>query len=105
MDRLIDAALPDAILDLMERQAPGSLPRIGKATIYRLVARARALARAHRVEAAPDIVLLASHALATGEAGLQAPELLAVLGELQRAPGALRDYLLSARGLPAGRAG
>lgn len=105
VDRLIDAALPDAILDLMERQAPGSLPRIGKATIYRLVARARALARAHRVEAAPDIVLLASHVLATGEAGLQAPELLAVLGEPQRAPGALRDYLLSARGMSAGRAG
>ncbi len=105
VDRLIEAALPDAILDLMERQAPGSLPNVGKATVYRLVARARALARAHRVEAAPDIVLLASHALATGEAGLQAPELLAVLGEPQRAPGALRDYLLSARRMSARSAG
>ncbi|AEG67638.1 DUF4123 domain-containing protein [Ralstonia solanacearum] len=105
VDRLVEAALPDAILDLIERQAPGSLPEIGRATAYRLVARARALARAHRVEAAPDIVLLASHALATGGAGLQAPELLAVLGEPQRSPGALRAYLLSARGMDARRAG
>ncbi|WP_197329277.1 DUF4123 domain-containing protein [Ralstonia syzygii] len=105
VDRLIEAALPDAILDLMDRQAPGSLPKVGKATVYRLVAGARALARAHRVEAAPDIVLLASHALATGGAGLQAPELLAVLGEPQRAPGALRNYLLSAPSMPARSAG
>ncbi|WP_369951882.1 DUF4123 domain-containing protein [Ralstonia syzygii] len=95
IDRMIDAAMPDAVLDLMDRESPSVLPTEGKAEAYRRVAQACALAKAHRVDATPDIVQLAICSLATGGAGLRAPELLALLGDSHRAPDALQDYLHS----------
>ncbi len=97
LDRMVDAAMPDAILDLMHRESPDTLSDTDRAEAHRLVARACALGKAHQIEATPDIALLASYALITGDAGLQAPELLALLKERGRAPGALGEYVLSAR--------
>ncbi|AMR80601.1 hypothetical protein A2G96_22425 [Cupriavidus nantongensis] len=66
-----------------------------QAQTHRLVAWAFALAKQHQVEAMPDMLLLASYALATGDSGLQAPELQQSLSESHRCPEALRAYLLA----------
>lgn len=93
VDRMVEAAMPDAIIDLMERMSPGTLPDTDKAQVYRLVAQASTLAKAHSVDATPDVVQLAAYALATDGAGLREPELLEVLGNPRRNPDALRDFL------------
>ncbi|PVY79727.1 uncharacterized protein DUF4123 [Cupriavidus alkaliphilus] len=93
-DRMVEAAMPDALMDSLYRQSPGILPATGKAHAHRRVAQAYALAKAHRVEAMHDILLLASHALSTGESGLQSPALQQRLGESHQQPEALREYLL-----------
>ncbi|CAJ0681951.1 DUF4123 domain-containing protein [Ralstonia mannitolilytica] len=93
IDRMVDAAMPDAILDLIDRQAPGSLPDKGRAQTYRLVAQACTLAKTYSIGSTPDTVELATHALATHGAGLQEPTLLALLGDAHRDPQALQDYL------------
>lgn len=98
IDRMVDAAMPDALLDFMNRDAPGSMPDTNKAEIYRLVAQACALAKTYSVDSTPDTVQLAACALATGGDGLHEPELLARLGDAERAPGALRDYLCVVQG-------
>ncbi|MFV8598482.1 DUF4123 domain-containing protein [Ralstonia pseudosolanacearum] len=97
IDRMVDAAMPDAILDLMDRTSPGALPQTGKAQIHRLVAQACALAKAHRVDATPDVMQLATYALATDGAGLKEPDLLALLCSHERGPRALQDFVRSAR--------
>ncbi|SOZ51290.1 conserved hypothetical protein [Cupriavidus taiwanensis] len=99
LDRMVEAAMPDSILDFLHRDDPDSLPLRDKAGIHRLVVRACVLAREHRIESIPDIVALASHALITGDAGLRVPELLALLNESGRSPGELGERLLSVRKL------
>ncbi|KHK52917.1 hypothetical protein PI87_19280 [Ralstonia sp. A12] len=96
IDRMVDAAMPDAVLDLMDRLSPGSLPDTDRAKTYRLVAQACALAGAHGVDATADIVQLATVSLATNGSGLREQALLALLGDARRAPNALRDYLHAA---------
>ncbi|MGA4422902.1 DUF4123 domain-containing protein [Ralstonia nicotianae] len=98
IDRMVDAAMPDAILDFMTREAPGSMPDTSKAEIYCLVAQACALAKKYSLESTPDTVQLAAYALATGGDGLQEPQLLALLGNPQRRPEALQDYLSVVQG-------
>ncbi|SPA10730.1 conserved hypothetical protein [Cupriavidus taiwanensis] len=99
LDRMVEVAMPDSILDFLHRDDPDSLPLRDKAGIHRLVVRACVLAREHRIESIPDIVALASHALITGEAGLRVPELLELLNESGRSPGELGERLLSVRKL------
>ncbi|SOZ34154.1 DUF4123 domain-containing protein [Cupriavidus neocaledonicus] len=96
LDRMLDAAMPDAVLDLMYREA--LLPDIGKAEAYRLVARCCEVARMHQAEAAPDIALLALYAMAKGEASLEGPEFLQWLAGSRQSGSAWREYLLSALG-------
>ncbi|SOZ09716.1 DUF4123 domain-containing protein [Cupriavidus taiwanensis] len=95
LDRMVDAAMPDALLDALYRQAPGILATTEPAQTHQLVAQAFALARQHRIEAMPDMLLLASYALATGEPGLRSPELRQRLRESRQSPDALREYLLA----------
>ncbi len=95
LDRMVDAAMPDVLLDALYRQAPGILATTERAQTHQLVAQAFALARQHQVEAMPDMLLLASYALATGESGLQAPEFQQCLRESHHSPEALREYLLA----------
>ena len=95
LDRMVDAAMPDALLDALHRQAPGILATAEPAQTHQLVAQAFALARQHRIEAMPDMLLLASYALATGESGLRSPELQQRLRESRQSPDALREYLLA----------
>ena len=96
LDRMVDAAIPDAVLDLMYREA--LLPEIGKVEAYRLVARCCEVARMHQAEAAPDIALLALYAMAKGEASLEGPEFLQWLAGSRQSGSAWREYLLSALG-------
>ncbi|AMR76493.1 DUF4123 domain-containing protein [Cupriavidus nantongensis] len=96
LDRMVDAAMPDAVLDMMYRET--LLPDIGKTKAYRLVARACEVARMYRIESALDIALLALYAMAKGEASLEAPEFLQWLGKSRQSDLALREYLLSALG-------
>uniref|UniRef100_UPI003F49A793 DUF4123 domain-containing protein n=1 Tax=Cupriavidus taiwanensis TaxID=164546 RepID=UPI003F49A793 len=96
LDRMVNAAMPDALLDALYRQAPGILATTERVQSHRRVAQAFALARQqHRVEGMPDMLLLASYALATGESGLQSPELQQRLLESRQSPEALREYLLA----------
>lgn len=95
LDRMVDAAMPDALLDALYRQAPGILAATERVQSHRRVAQAFALARQHRVEAMPDMLLLASYALATEEAGLQSPGLQQRLRESHQSPEALREYLFA----------
>ncbi len=95
LDRMVDAAMPDALLDALYRQAPGILAAAEPVQKHQLVAQAFALARQHRIEAMPDMLLLASYALATGESGLELPELQQRLRESRQSPDALREYLLA----------
>ena len=97
IDRMVDAAMPDAIVDLMERMSPGTLPDTGKAQVYRLVAQASTLAKANGVHATPDVVQLATYALATCGIGLTEPKLLALLDNPGRAPGELQEFLRGAQ--------
>ncbi|SOY41347.1 DUF4123 domain-containing protein [Cupriavidus taiwanensis] len=96
LDRMVDAAMPDAVLDLMYREA--LLPEIERAEAYRLVARSCGVARMYRIEAALDIALLALYAMARGEASLEAPELLQWLGRSRQSESTFREYLLSGLG-------
>ncbi|WP_427307436.1 DUF4123 domain-containing protein [Cupriavidus sp. H39] len=95
LDRMVDAAMPDALLDTLYRQSRGVLPASERAQAHQLVAQAWALAKQHRIAAMPDILLLASHALATGEHGLHSPALQQRLCESHRSPEALREHLLA----------
>ncbi|SPS00193.1 DUF4123 domain-containing protein [Cupriavidus taiwanensis] len=95
LDRMVDAAMPDALLDSLYRQSPGILPATGKAQAHQRVAQAYALAKVHRLEAVPDMLLLASYALAMGESGLQSPSLQQRLCESQQSPEALREHLFA----------
>ncbi|WP_426401032.1 DUF4123 domain-containing protein (plasmid) [Ralstonia sp. R-29] len=97
IDRMIDAAMPDAILDLIDRESPGSLPDTGRADGYRLVSQACALAKKYSIDSTPDTVELAAHALETNGADLREPGLLALLGDAHREPGALQSYLRAAK--------
>ncbi|SCB21724.1 DUF4123 domain-containing protein [Cupriavidus alkaliphilus] len=67
LDRMVDAAMPDALMDSLYRQSPDILPATKKAQAHRRVAQAYALAKVRRVEAMHEILLLALHALSTGE--------------------------------------
>ena len=95
LDRMVDAAMPDALLDSLYRQSPDILPASERAQVHQRVAQAYALAKVHRLEAVPDMLLLASYALAMGESGLQSPSLQQRLCESHQSPEALREHLLA----------
>lgn len=98
IDRMVDAAMPDAIMDFLDRESPDILPHAGKAEGYRLVVQACALAKKYSIDSTPDTVQLAARTLATGGDALHEPSLLALLSDTQRAPGALQGYLCAVRG-------
>lgn len=91
VDRMLDAAMPDAIIDILYRQCPGVLQSCRPAVSHRVTAEACALARRYGIDATPDIALLALHAIETNGSGIYSQKLLTLMAQ---GDGGVREYLL-----------
>jgi Domain of unknown function (DUF4123) len=94
LGKLVQAGLPDALINTMAEQLPELVPTDGRADFYEAMQRVVACATDHAIESYPDTYALAVYSATSGDANLQSPALHQVLQAKDWKTGELSARLL-----------